>query len=85
MTDNENNDTILPPGEAALVTMDGMQGLGLLIPTGIPDDQNVPPALRFLTACMMRAQEDDAWVHEMVAWVDKRLEDEDDGEVAGHG
>lgn len=69
--------TMLPDDEAALVTTDGMNGWMLLLPDpdmgAIDPKSDVPVAVRLLTACMMRADDDD-WVNEMLRWLDERME-----------
>lgn len=86
MTKNGNGETILPNDEAALVTIDGRKGWALLLPDphggAIDPKSDVPVSVRLLTACMMRAA-DDAWVDEMLRWLDREMEDGDD-EVVGH-
>lgn len=85
MTKNEKGETILPANEAALVTIDNMTDLSLLLPEDIDPNANVPPAVRFLTACMVRAEQEEGWAQEMVAWMDAQMEEEDlrEADVAG--
>lgn len=72
----EEQPTIIPPGEAALVTVDGMCGWELLLPDphgGLIDPKaNVPVAVRMLTACCMRAEEQE-WVDEMLRWLNEKM------------
>lgn len=80
---NEDGKTVLADDEAALVTINGMRGWALLLPDpsvgAVRGDEDVPMAVRLLTACMMRS-DDDAWVDEMLAWLDERMDA--GGEVA---
>lgn len=73
----EPKPTEIPAGEAAIVTTDGRKGWALLLPDpklGLIDPkENVSVSVRLLTACMMRA-DDDEWVDQMLAWLDETME-----------
>lgn len=67
---NDKQPTLVPAGEAAIVTSDGMQQLQLLIPD-FGDDQEVPEALMFLSAVFVRYS-DEEFRKEQLDWMENR-------------
>lgn len=68
--------SLVPPGEAAIVTSDNMNGgLRLLLPRSLMENDDkktqVPSMVIYLTACAMRS-EDEEFVKEQIAWFESR-------------
>lgn len=64
---------VIPKGEAAIITMDGMTKLALVIPQLKGDHKvKVPELLLFLTACMARGDTDPDFLREQVEWMEAR-------------
>lgn len=62
--------TVVPKGEAAIVTAERMTKLELLVPD-MGSDQIVPDLLLFITACMVRYHRDPGFVSEQVRWMEE--------------
>jgi len=72
--------TILPEGEAALVTTDNLKGgFDLYIPE-LPPDAVLPKPVLFLTACLARAHDEKDFVNSMIEWLNDRVFHADAGE-----
>lgn len=76
-TENHVEPFIVPAGEGGLITTGGMTGLELLVPACIhqaTDGRPVPDMLLFLTACLIRAQNDEGFLGEQLEWLDSQRE-----------
>jgi len=65
----------LPPDECAITTQDHMTKLELLVPE-LADGTPLPPLMRYLMACCLRAYDDPAFVAKQIKWFDDRLNGE---------
>lgn len=61
--------TVVPAGEAAIVTSGGMAEMELLVPP-MDGPSKVPDLLLYLTACMVRGERDSAFFHEQIEWME---------------
>lgn len=60
--------TVLPPGEAAIVTSNDCTGLELLMPK-LSDEDAVPRLALALTACFIRLQKESTFIDEQIDWM----------------
>jgi hypothetical protein len=65
------NHSVVPTGEASLHTMQG----GLELELRLPTDGASTPMMKFLSACIQRAEEDLGWWEEQVEWAERQNAD----------
>ena len=58
---------VVPPTEAAIVTASNMTELELVLPR-TDDDEELPEAALFLTACALRYHDDPVFVQAQLKW-----------------
>lgn len=63
------DETVIPPSEAAIVTINDGAGLSLLLPN-FEDGDTVPELMLALTACFVRLEKDPAFKAEQLAWME---------------
>lgn len=68
-----NVSTILS-GEAGIHTVKGGQEIELRLPT-LEEGQEYPPLMKFLAACMFRAEEELGWWEDQARWYDAFTKD----------
>jgi hypothetical protein len=56
--------------EASLHTVKGGMELEMRLPS-VDDAVNYPPCVKFIGACMERAEEDPSWFREQIEWFDQ--------------
>jgi hypothetical protein len=62
--------SVLPKGEAAITTINGMTDFELLLPKFNNEDV-LPEAVSYLVACLLRHQ-DDEFRNEMLEWMEEQ-------------
>jgi hypothetical protein len=62
--------SVVPPTEAAIVTASNMTELELVLPS-TNDDEELPEAALFLTACALRYHADPAFVQAQLKWLER--------------
>jgi hypothetical protein len=64
------DEVVIPEGECAIVTEGGMTRLSLLVPgvKSLPEDGDIPDLMIALTACMVRLEQDPAFMEEQIKW-----------------
>ncbi len=67
--------TVISPTEAAIVTTNDMTELELVLPP-MTDDEELPEAALFLTACAMRYHADPRFVEAQLTWLKKHRAEE---------
>lgn len=65
------NHSVVPTGEASLHTMQG----GLELELRLPPNGPTTPMMKFLAACMTRAEEEIGWWEDQVAWLERENSD----------
>jgi len=63
----DNDGTVIPPNEAALLTSGNMSDLELILPD--MGDSDLPEIAIFLVACAMRFHSDPDFVQEQLEWL----------------
>jgi hypothetical protein len=70
MSDLRDSDgaLVLEPGEGALVTANGMTNVALLVPKVVQGMPEMPRAMVFLAAMLVRFDHDPEFVDEQIRW-----------------